>query len=208
MRFRPVERTRDGRPGGLIAIAGVVARRRDVGDAFRLHGLNRLRDHAVLEERLVEIAHVVNNDFAAGGGQRKDAVGEVLLAVESRIEGQAGTRGDVVDDLHHRAPLVGAARSEVFDHIDIGGGWQRSVRFVRGSAAEIVEAVGEHADPDAGTVDAQSAFIQGLLHLCRGGAVGADGGIGDWRGEGAWRGICETARPADAAASVSGWYDW
>ena len=47
------------RPGGLIAVAGVIAGRRDVGDAFRLHGLNRLRDHAVLKERLVEIAHIV-----------------------------------------------------------------------------------------------------------------------------------------------------
>ena len=55
-----------------------------------------------------------------------------------------------MDDLHHRAPLVGAARSEVLDHVDVGGGRQRSVRFVRGRAAEIVEAVGEHADLDAG----------------------------------------------------------
>jgi hypothetical protein len=54
-----------------------------------------------------------------------------------------------VDDLHHRAPLVGAARSEVFDHVDVGGGRQRPVRFVRGRAAKIVEAVGEHADLDA-----------------------------------------------------------
>jgi hypothetical protein len=63
--------------------------------------------------------------------------------------------------------------------LNVGGGWQCSVRFIRGRAAEIVEAVGDHADLDPGTVDAQSALIQGLLHLRRGGALRADTTAGD-----------------------------
>ncbi len=94
---------------------------------------------------------------------REDAVGEVLVAVEGGVEGEIGARGDVIDDLHHCAPLVGAARSEVLDDIDVGGRRQRSVRFVRGRTAKIVEAVGEHANSNADTIDAQSALIQGFL---------------------------------------------
>ena len=107
-----VERSRNRRPCGLIAVAAFIAGRRDVGDAFRFHGLNRLRHHAVLEERLVEIADVVDDHLGAGGGERENAVGKVLLAVEGGIEGEAGAGGDVVDDLHHRAALVGAARTK------------------------------------------------------------------------------------------------
>ena len=66
-----VERPRNRRPGGLIAVAGFIAGRGDIGDAFGLDGLNRLRDDAVLKERLVEIAHVVDDDFAAGRGQAR-----------------------------------------------------------------------------------------------------------------------------------------
>ena len=119
--------------------------------------------------------------LAAGGGEREDAVGKVLFAVERGIECEAGAGGDVVDDLHHRAALVGAARSEVLEHLDVGGRRQRAVGFVGGRAAEIVEAVGQHADLDAGAVDAQSALVQRLLHLCRGGAAGADMAVGDRR---------------------------
>ncbi len=84
-----------------------------------------------------------------------------------------------MDDLHHRSPFVAAARREVFDHVDVCSGRQRAVSFVRGRTAEIVEAVGEHTNPDAGAVDAQSALIQGLLHLRSGGAAGADARISD-----------------------------
>ena len=90
---RSVERTRYRRPGRLIAVAGVIAGRGDVGDAFRFDGLNRLRDHAVLEERLVEIARVVADHFAAGGGEREDAVGKILLAVEGGVKREARRRG-------------------------------------------------------------------------------------------------------------------
>ncbi len=138
-----------------------------------------MRDHAVLKKRLVEIGDVVDDDFAAGGGEREDAVGKVLLAVESSIEGEIGAWRDVVDDLHHRAALVGAARGQVLDHVDVGRRRQRAIRFVGGGAAKVIEAVGQHADPDAGAVDVQSAFVDGLLHLCRGGASRADRGIGD-----------------------------
>jgi hypothetical protein len=79
-----------------------------------------------------------------------------------------------VDDLHHRTALVGAARGEVLDQVDVGSGRQRTVRFVCGCASEVVEAVGEHANLDAGSINAQSGLIQGLLHLCRGGAASAD----------------------------------
>ena len=76
-----------------------------------------------------------------------------------------------MDDLHHCAALVGAARSEVFDDVDIWRRGQRAVCFVGGCAAEVVEAVGKNADLDASPVDAQSTFVQRLLNLCRSGAA-------------------------------------
>ena len=82
-------------------------------------------------------------------------------------------------------------------------GRQRPVRFVRGRAAEVVEAVGEHADLDAAAVDAQSALVQGLLHLGRGGAAGADAGIGNPR-FGSRRRVVE-ARQQGAALGGRGW---
>ena len=70
---------------------------------------------------------------------------------------------------------------EVFEHLDVGSGRQCPVRFVRGGAAEVVEAVGEHADLDAGAVDAQSALIQGHLNLSRRRTRGADASVSDRR---------------------------
>ena len=97
----------------MIAVSAFVAGRRNIGDALRFDGLNGLRDHAILEERLIKIADVVDDHLGAGIGKRKDAVGEVLLAIESGVEGEARAGRDVVDDLQHRPAFVGAARSKI-----------------------------------------------------------------------------------------------
>ena len=96
-------------------------------------------------------------------------------------------------DLHHRTALVGAARTEVFEHLNLGSGWQCPVRLVGGGTSEVVEAVGKHADLDASAVDVQSAFVERLLHLCRRGAAGADAGLGDRTG-GFVRRICRSSQ--------------
>ena len=51
----PVIGARNRRPGGLVSVAGIVSGGRQIADAFRFHGLDRLRNDSVLEERLVEI---------------------------------------------------------------------------------------------------------------------------------------------------------
>jgi len=68
-------------------------------------------------------------------------------------------------------PLVGAARSEVFDHVYVGGGRQGTIRLVRGRAAKIVEAVGQHADMMPEPLTFNPLSVEGLLHLCRSGAA-------------------------------------
>ena len=46
----------------LLALAGAVAGRGEVGDAVGPRVVDRLGDHAVLEERLVEVEDVVGDD--------------------------------------------------------------------------------------------------------------------------------------------------
>ena len=173
-----VECARTMRPGRLIGVAGIVGGRRNVGDALCLDSLDGLRDDTVLEHRLVEVTHVVADHFAAGGRECENAVGEILLADVGGVERETRARRDLVHDLHHRAALVAAARREVLQNLDVGGGGQRAAGLVRCRAALVVEAVGDHADLDAGAVDAQAALVQRLLELRGGRAAGKGGRVG------------------------------
>ena len=130
----------------MIANGVTIARRSEVDDAFLLDRLDSIADDTRLVERFSEIADVVADHAAAGVGERKNAGGEILLADKGGVEVETGARGDVVHDLHHRAPLVRAGGvvgvREVLQHAHLRGGWQRAVGFVRRRAAQIVEAVG------------------------------------------------------------------
>jgi hypothetical protein len=66
--------------------------------------IDRLRDHAVLEHRLEEILHVVDDHLRAGISKRD--VGEIGLPTEGGGERDRGPRRRVVDDLGHRAALI------------------------------------------------------------------------------------------------------
>src|SRR5438477_9855470 len=83
-----------GRPGGLVGVACVVAGRGDICHALSFNGLNGLCDDAVLEKWLIEIANIIADDLAAGGGERKNAIGEILLALVGGIESHTGARSD------------------------------------------------------------------------------------------------------------------
>ena len=98
----------------------------------------------------------------------QDAVGEGLLALVGGVKRKTGVGGDIVHDLQHRATFVGAARRKVGEHLN---GRQCSIGLVGGVASQIIEAVGEHANLDSGTIGVGRALVQGLLHLGRGGAV-------------------------------------
>ena len=73
-------------PRGLIANGTTVARRSEVDDAFLLDRLDSIAHDTRLVERFSEIADVVADDAAAGVGERKDAVGEILLANKGGVE--------------------------------------------------------------------------------------------------------------------------
>ena len=136
----------------------VVAGGAEIGDALGGDGVDRLGDEAVLEERLVEIADVVDDDLGLGRvGQGLDVVGEAELAAVGGGECQAGAGSDVVDVLQHRPAFVGAARRAVREHVDRLGLVGRSPVLVDSASPplELIHAVGEHADGDAGAVDAE-----------------------------------------------------
>ena len=78
------------------------------------------------------------------------------------MERLVGARRDVVHQLHHRAPFVARRAGAVTEHDDVGGdiaahgvlgrGRRRCARHERRRVALV--AVGEHADGDAGAVEA------------------------------------------------------
>ena len=98
----------DSRKRDSYDCARVVAGRGEVRDAVAVNVVDGLRDDAVFEHRLGEVDDVVDDDLRAGGRQRANARGEVFLAFERRVERQRRARRHVVDELHHRAPFVGA----------------------------------------------------------------------------------------------------
>jgi len=99
---------------------GLVSGRRVVRDAGFDRGLDRGAHRAVLEERLVEEAEVVDQDVRAGGGQAPHGVDEGHLAVAPAGEEEPGAGRQVVNDLQQRGSLVAASppASRVVGHRD------------------------------------------------------------------------------------------
>ncbi len=93
----------------LVRVPRLVAGGRIVRHASAGDDVDRLRDHPVGEERLGEIAHVVDDHVGAGIGQLDDALCEIELAVERRVERDAGPGRHVVHQLGHGAAFVGGA---------------------------------------------------------------------------------------------------
>ncbi len=94
--------------GGAVVQISLVARRRDVEHPLRAHLVHRRGDAAVLEGRLDEVDHVVDDDLAAARGEIEDVLCEARHPAEGGGETELGTRGEVVDDLEHRGALVAA----------------------------------------------------------------------------------------------------
>ncbi len=145
-------------PGRALREVALVAGRGEVERSRCGHGVDGLRDDAVLEDRLVEVEDVVDDDVAVVRrvAERLDVRREARFADVRRREEELRVGRDVVDDLEHRAALVRPAGEvlhdghgrEVPERIARSG--QVAARDVRGRAAERVERVGEDADPDAG----------------------------------------------------------
>ena len=138
-----------GNEGRLVALVSVVRGRRKIRDARRNHLINGLRDDAVLEHRFEEIRDIIDNDFRAGVRERDDVVGEVGLTALCSRKGERRAGRDVIDNLRHPAAFVGGAAILQ----DLHAGREIAGRDVGAVAAEIVEAVGYHADLDACAVD-------------------------------------------------------
>ena len=98
-------------------------------------------DRAVLEERLGDPADVVDDDRAPRVDERVHPGGEVDRVLSHVVEVELGARGDVVDDLEHRGPLVPALG--VPEDVEVG----REVAALD-RAAPVVDTVGDDADPD------------------------------------------------------------
>src|SRR5262249_2562023 len=140
---------------------------------------------AVLEERLVEGADVVDDHRGAGVGQVPDALGEGRLAAGRGGEREPGAGGDVVDDLQHRPALVAAVGGGVRQHVDVVG--EVAAGHVVGRAAHggvAVVAVGEDAHGLPGAVEPEGgAGPGGTGHLV---PLGGDAaGLGEQAGGGA-----------------------
>src|SRR5262249_29863575 len=149
-------------PAALIGGGRLVAGAGDIDNALLLDRLDGVRDHVGLVEWLVISGLVVADDATAGIRKRNDAIGEILRAEGGGVEVEIGARGDVVHDLHHRPPLVGAGRGEVvLEHVHVGGRRQRAIHFILGRTAELVEAVGHHAHGDAGAGGRKRRRIHG-----------------------------------------------
>ena len=134
-----------GRP--VVEIAG-IAGRREVEAAVGHRRVDALGDDAVLQDPLAVVEHVVDDDVRPRRAQRLDVDRELRLAGLRRREVQVGPRREVVDDLEHRRSLVAPAR--------LSGEHRDPLRQVSGPLPprQAVHPVREHADPDAGAVDA------------------------------------------------------
>ena len=147
----------------LVGVVGLVARGREVRDAPAHHDVDGLGDHAVLEERLAEVEHVVDDDVRPRVGEVDDALRERGLPSERRVEREGGPRRDVVGQLHHGPALVAARGSGQLLHHECAalrevaaGDVLRRPRDavvvevgIGGPSAAVVVGVGEHADADA-----------------------------------------------------------
>ncbi len=81
-----------------------------IGNALADDALHRLGDHSILEHRLGQIGHVIDNHLRTGRRQILDVLRENALSAQRGVECEAGRRRRIVDDLSHRPAFVGAAR--------------------------------------------------------------------------------------------------
>src|SRR5262245_55546848 len=104
-----------------------------------------------MERRLDKVDNVINDDVTARRAQGADVVGETLDAVEGGGEEELRAWRQVVDDLEHRrafADAGNAALSRQYGHVrrQIAGGYR---------LRQEIDAVGENADLDPRSVDAE-----------------------------------------------------
>src|SRR5262245_27368875 len=104
-----------------------------------------------MEWRLVVIDDVINDDVATRCAQSADAIGKTLNAIEGGGEEELRAGRQVVDDLQHRRALGaagGAALSRQYCHVrrQVAGGYR---------LRQEVDAIGEDADPDPRSADAE-----------------------------------------------------
>ncbi len=136
-----------------LVVPAVVVRRRevarcgDVDHALSGQRIDRLRDRALLEVRLVEEGEVVDDHARAGRRQLRHAVDHVTARART-VERERCARREIVHDLEHRRALALALPR--LQHLHVG-------RQVRGGDRRVdaVHAVGEHADRHALPRDAE-----------------------------------------------------
>ena len=156
---------RQAYPAMLVEIVGNVARRGEVVDALADHCFDRLLHRAaILEERFVEIAEVVDDDLTAGIREHLDAGGEIRFAVVAGVEIDLRAGVDLVDEFGHGAAFVSRPGRAFRQNVDVA-----RVREVAGGdvgrlAAVHVEAVRQDADADAGAVHAEHGTCQVGTH--------------------------------------------
>ena len=78
---------------GLVGIARVIAGRGKVRDPLRRGRIDRLGHDPVLEERLIRIAHIIDDDVRAQLLQLGDAGGEIRFGIRRRCETPAAAPG-------------------------------------------------------------------------------------------------------------------
>ena len=135
----------------------LIAGRRVVGHAGLDRRPDRLSNHAVLEERLVEQADVIDDHLRAGVAEAGDGVDEGQLVAEPFGEEEGRTGREVVDDLEHGRPLVAAACGAPEPPGDA-----RACGHVAGDdrLRDVVDAVGDHAHRDAAAIEARGTRLR------------------------------------------------
>ena len=142
-----------------------VARGFDVEGPGRARPVSCLRDHAVLEVRLQEVAGVVRDDPHPFGDEVVHRRGALQWAdrrgatEERRLEEHLrDPRRAVVEHLRDRAALVGTEAAVVQEG---HGGRELALCLVVGLPAEPVERVGDEPDLDPGSGDARAERARG-----------------------------------------------
>src|SRR5262249_15927682 len=153
-----IQRFRSVRAGAgrIIGLCVDVAGGRKIRDAVIGHDVvDRQGDDAGLEEGLVEVGEVVSDDLGAGVGQILNVGGETGFGDVPGSEGEARAWCDVVDDLEHRAALVGAEAAQVLDDLHSRGGQVTCGDVGRGALqgadnrlGDVVITIAQHADLD------------------------------------------------------------
>jgi hypothetical protein len=105
-----------------------------------------LSDDAIVEHRRIEIAHIIDDDFSfCGICQGLNAIREIRGAEKSCVEGERGTRRNVMDNFQHRSAFVRAAGGTVFQDINEG----RQVTGFLGiwnATGELADRIGKNAN--------------------------------------------------------------